>query len=204
MTKRHLKFSQDLEFLLKRLVNQPLNLEKILAETSERGFSLIIGLLALPFLFPMPPGLSAIFGLCSLFLSIQMGLGRSSPWLPKILTRWKLPHQFSLILLNNLKRVTKFLEKIVRPRLPEIAENIYICRINGLCMAWLTLLLMLPIPLTNPFPAIAILLLAVANLEEDGLLMCVGYGLTIINTLFFAFIIHTIYHASDLLPSIFK
>ncbi len=79
----HLKFSQDLESLLKRLASQPLTLGQILAETSERGFSLSIGLLALPFLFPMPPGLFSVLGSGCLLLAIQMAMGKRLPWLPK-------------------------------------------------------------------------------------------------------------------------
>jgi hypothetical protein len=200
----HLKFSQDIESLLKRLASQPLTLGQILAETSERGFSLSIGLLVLPFLFPMPPGLSSVFGSGCLFLAIQMAMGKRSPWLPKGIAKFKFPRSFSRQLLQNVKRVSRCLEKIVRPRWLAIAENAYVWRSNGLCIAWLTILLMLPIPFTNPLPAAAILLLAVATLEADGLLMCCGYGLTLAVTFFFAFIGYGLWQAPDLLPNFFR
>jgi hypothetical protein len=200
----HLKFSQDIELLLKRLAKQPLTLGEILAQTSERGFSLSIGLLVLPFLFPMPPGLSSILGLGCFLLAIQMGIGRRSPWLPKKVAKFQFPRSFSLQLLQNLKRVTGVLEKIVRPRWLKIAESSYVWRGNGLCIAWLAILLMLPIPFTNPLPATGILILAVATLEADGLLMCLGYGLTLINTLFFAFIGYALWQAPNLLPNFFR
>lgn len=200
----HLKFSQDIESLLKNVANKPLTIEQIFAETSERGFSLTIGLFVLPFLFPMPPGLSTPLGLGCLFLSLQMGLGRRTPWLPKKIAKFKFPRGFTVGLLKNLKRVTNFLEKIVRPRWLEIAENRSVWRINGFCIAWMAILLMLPIPFTNPVPAIGILILAIATLEADGLLMCVGYGLTFVNTLFFGFIAYALYQAPSLLPNIFR
>ena len=50
------RFSQDIKSLLERLGKQPLTLADIIAETSERGFSLVIAIMVLPFLFPMPPG----------------------------------------------------------------------------------------------------------------------------------------------------
>jgi hypothetical protein len=142
----HLKFSQDLESLLKQLQDRSLTLREILAVTSERGFSLCIGLLALPFLFPMPPGLSSVLGLGCLLLASQMALGRRCPWLPGFIARFKFPHSFSRQLLKNLQKVTKCLAKIVRHRWVKIAENKSIWRINGLCMSWLAILLMLPIP----------------------------------------------------------
>jgi hypothetical protein len=44
----HLRFSQDIETLLHRLLVQPLTLREILSQTSERGFCLTISLLVLP------------------------------------------------------------------------------------------------------------------------------------------------------------
>jgi hypothetical protein len=200
----HLKFSQDMEFLLKQLTTQSLTMEQILSKTSERGFSLAIGLLVLPFLFPMPPGLSSILGLGCFVLAIQMSLGRKTPYLPKKVAKFRFPHKFSFQLLKNLKKVTNLLEKVVRPRWQKIAGSTYVWRSNGLCIAWLAFLLMLPIPFTNPLPATGILLLAVATLEGDGLLMCLGYVLTIINTLFFGFLGYALWQAPSLLPNIFK
>jgi hypothetical protein len=69
----------------------------------------------------------------------------------------------------------------------KLAENPYVWRFNGFCMAWLTFLLILPIPLplANSVPAASILVLVAATLESDGFLMCVGYGLAIVNTIAF-------------------
>jgi hypothetical protein len=200
----HLKFSQDIQSLLKRLTKQPLTLGQILAETSERGFSLSVGLLVLPFLFPMPPGLSSILGSGCFLLAVQMSMGRRSPWLPKRVAEFQFPRRFSQQLLHNLKRLTRRLERIVCPRWLGIAGNPYVWRSNGLCIAWLAILLMLPIPLTNPLPAAVILLLAVATLEGDGLLICCGYGLTLAVTLFFTFIVYGLWQSPDLLPNFFK
>jgi hypothetical protein len=200
----HLKFSQDLESLLKQLAKQPLTLGHILAETSERSFSLIVGLLVLPFLFPMPPGLSSILGSGCFILAIQMAMGRHSPWLPKQVAQFQFPRHFTQELLHNLKRFTRWLERIVRPRWRRIAENSYVWRINGCCIAWLAILLMLPIPFTNPLPAVGILLLAIATLEGDGLLICFGYGLTLLVSLLFSLIGYGLWQAPDLLPQFFK
>jgi hypothetical protein len=200
----HLKFSQDIKSLLQRLAEKPLTLGDILTETSERGFSLVIALLVLPFLFPLPPGLTGPFGGTCLLLSIQMVLGKRSPWLPKKIARYKFPRAFAEILLQNLQRVTRVLEKIARPRLAKIAENPLIWRFNGLCISWLALLLISPVPLTNPIPTVGILLLAVATIESDGLLMCISYLITVLITLLFGFIGYAVWMAPSLLPAIFK
>ncbi len=179
----HLKFSQDLEALLLRAQERPLTLADILAETAERGFSLVIGLLTLPFLFPMPPGFTGPLGSGALLLALQMMVGRRSPWLPRRIAQYQFPQWISNHLLHNLQHFTRVLEKITRPRLRSIAESPYTWRLNGFCIAWLTILLILPIPFTNPIPTAGILLLAVATLEADGFLMCLSYGMTIAITL---------------------
>lgn len=200
----HLKFSQDIKLLLQRLAEKPLSLGDILAETSERGFNLVIALLVLPFLFPMPPGLTGPFGGACLILSIQMVLGRRSPWLPRKIATYKFPRAFANILLQNLRRVTRILEKIARPRLSKIADHPYVWRFNGFCISWLALLLISPVPLTNPIPTIGILLLAVATIESDGLLMCIGYIFTVLTTLLFTLIGYLFFTAPTLLPELLR
>jgi hypothetical protein len=188
-----LKFSQDLEILLHRLANQTLTLKDILAETSERGFSLIIGLLVLPFLLPMPPGLSSVLGSGIILLAGQMMLGRRQPWLPTKVAQFKFPKELTQRLLKLLKVITKKLEKIVRPRWLSIATSPNVWRINRLFFAWLAILLALPIPFTNPIPTVGILLLVFASLEEDGLLLCVGYGLTVLITIGFVLLLYLLW-----------
>jgi hypothetical protein len=200
----HVRFSQEIKFLLQRLAEHPLTIGDILAETSERGFSLVITLLVLPFLFPTPPGLTGPFGAACLILSVQMALGRRSPWLPKRIANYQFPRAVTQLLLQNLRRLTKIVEKIARPRLFKIARHPLTWQINGLCISWLAILLMSPIPFTNPFPTIGILFLAIATIEADGLLICVSYLITVLITLLFVFIGYGLWLAPGFLPSIFR
>ena len=148
----------------------------------------------------MPPGLSSVMGIGSFCLSIQMALGKKSFWLPKSVAQFKFPRNLSQQLLKNLRQIIGWLEKIVRTRWRAIAVNHYAAKINGFCIAWLSILLMLPIPFTNPFPTITILLFVLATLETDGLLMLIEYFFTLGNTLFFAFIGYALWQAPQLLP----
>ena len=194
------KFARDLKFLLTKLAAESITIGEILQTTGERGISLIISLLVLPFLLPMPPGLSGLIGLVCFCLAIQMALGKKMPWLPKFVARFEFSRHQSQILLENLRRITVWLSKIARPRWQQITDRSYTKIINGLCIAWLSILLMSPIPFTNPPPAIAILLLTLSIVEADGLLMFLGYLLTVANTVFFAFIVYALWQAPQLLP----
>lgn len=199
-----LKFSQDIELLLAKLATESIAIADIFQSNGDRGISLIISLLVLPFLFPMPPGLSGVLGIACFSLAIQIALGRKKPWLPKRIAEFHFSRSLSQKLLKNIRHITIRLEKIVRPRWRHIAANRYIKRINGFCIAWLSILLMSPIPFTNPPPATAILVLSIATLEADGLLMWIGYFLTLINTIFFAFIGYALWQAPQLLPKFFS
>ena len=61
--------------------------------------------------------------------------------------------------------------------------------INALVLAFLAVLLALPIPpvipLTNTLPAYGILLVALSMMEEDGALIWVGYVVTALTTVYF-------------------
>ena len=178
----HLRFSQELKPLIERSATQSVTLAELLVETSEQSFGLVMALLALPFLLPMPPGVSTISGSGCILLGLQMLAGWKAPWLPKRIAQLKLPQAFMEKLLKLVQSITKLLEKFVRPRMPWLVNNPSIWRINGLCICWLAVLLMLPIPLTNPIPTVGILLFVFAMLEADGLLMCVSYGMTLVIT----------------------
>lgn len=175
----HLRFSQELKPLIERLSQQSITLGELLAETPDQNFSLVMALLTLPFLLPMPPGVSSVSGGGCIMLGLQMMAGRRSPWLPQKVAQLRFPQALMLKLLTTVQWLTKLLEKFVRPRLPWLVENPSVWRLNGLCICWLAFLLILPIPLTNPIPTVGILLFVFAMLEADGILMCVSYGMTI-------------------------
>jgi hypothetical protein len=193
------KFSQEIKTLLEQLAHQPLTLAHVLNETSERGFSLVIGLLVLPFLFPMPPGLTTILGSACLLLSLQMTVGRRSPWLPQRVAQFQFPATLARQLLSNLKRVTRVTERFSRPRLTHLATSSPVWQINGACISWLTFLLMLPIPMTNPIPTLGILLIAIATLEADGLMLCLGYAATLLITGVFGAVGYGVLRSPDLI-----
>ncbi|HEY9735800.1 MAG TPA: exopolysaccharide biosynthesis protein [Trichocoleus sp.] len=198
------RFAEELKRLLEKLITQRLTLSEILVETEERGFSLMIGLLVLPFLLPLPPGFTTVLGGGSLLLSLQMALGRRSPWLPDRLARFQFPQKLAQQMLNPLKRLSRWLGRIARPRWSHITQHPQVWRINGLCISWLALLLMSPVPMTNPIPTVGILAFVVATLEEDGLLLCVSYGLTGLITAFFGVIGYLLWRSPTVIQNLLQ
>jgi hypothetical protein len=168
--------------------------------SSERGFSLVIGLLMLPFLFPMPPGFTTILGSACLLLSLQMTVGRRSPWLPKRVAQFQFPEALARQVLQQLEAGHTVDGAVcASPSDMPWRQSSHIWQINGLCIRWLTFLLMLPIPMTNPIPTIGILMIEIATLESDGVLMCLGYGATALITGVFGVAGYGLWQSPDLL-----
>ncbi|MEN8447070.1 MAG: exopolysaccharide biosynthesis protein, partial [Cyanobacteria bacterium J06555_13] len=95
------------------------------------------------------------------------------------------------------------IEKVTKPRWSKFTQRKDVWQINGLCITWLTLLLMSPVPLTNPIPTLGVLTLAIATVEMDGLLMLVGYVLVGLNTALFGALGYLLWRSPEVLQQLF-
>ena len=184
------KLSEELADLQQRFERKPVTLREVIYTLRGRAYTLLLILLALPFLTPVPlPGLSTPFGLAIGFIAMRLSLGQK-PWLPMRLQRKELPAGFFGKLFTVAARVIRFLEKFLRPRLPVLTASGVLLQLHAFVMllAALTLLLPLPIPFTNSFPAWAILLLAGGLLERDGVFILGGYVVFVLGVLYFVFL----------------
>jgi hypothetical protein len=169
-------FSEELQQLANQFIKQPATLGGILAATQGRGFDLLLALICLPFLTPIPLiGLSTPFGLVVLLIGARLALG-CQPWLPRRLLERELPRGFITKLLSAATRVVRWLEVLLRPRLRFMHEQVLFRRVSGalIMISGLLLLLPLPVPLTNSFPALTVVLLAAGAMERDGLFFIAG------------------------------
>ncbi len=177
-------FSQDLRSLAETFGESPVRVRELLDATRGRGFDLLLVLVSLPFVTPIPlPGLSTPFGLVAMLVGARLALGRR-PWLPRAILDFQLPPRFLLKLLRAASRIVHLLEYAMKPRLAFMHRSPVFKRIAGglIMISGFLLLLPLPIPYSNMFPAVTILLFAAGALEEDGaafLAGCVMFSLTI-------------------------
>jgi len=182
-------FSTQIHGLLEDYQDRPLPLGVLLHRAGDQGFGLLSTVLSLPFLIFIPPGLSTMVALVVAMLGWQMGLGLSEPWLPPRYARLELSPQVLHGVLKNLTRLLHPLERILRPRWLGCSRHPLVRRGIGFCIAWCALLLAIPvppvIPLTNIIPTVAIVTMALAVMEEDGVVMLLGFGMTIATTIYF-------------------
>lgn len=174
----HLPLSENLREVL-RAEPPPggLTLNTLFLWTEGRGIFLFIILLCLPFMAPVSlPGLSTPLGIVVLVLALRLARGRT-PRLPAWIGEKPLPPRFNRVL-NGSIRVLGWIERwLVRPRKTRWMTWRAAVWVNGLMLALMGFYLALPlaIPFTNFLPAYAIVFLALAMMEEDGLLIWLGH-----------------------------
>lgn len=184
------KLSEELADLRVRAGERAVTLREVIYVLGGRAYMVLVLLLALPFVTPIPiPGLSTPFGLAIALIALRLSLGQR-PWLSKKLQRKELPAGFIGKVFTVAEKVLRFLERFLRPRLTVLTDTPFLRQLHALLMltAALALLLPLPIPFTNSFPAWAILLLAAGLLERDGAFILAGYVVFALGVLYFVFL----------------
>lgn len=181
------RLSEELQFLIESFAERPVSLREVLGVLHTRGFTVLLIVLAFPFCTPIPlPGVSIPFGVVIAFVGLRLALGQK-PWLPARLLDTRLPPKFFPRLLAATRRIVRFLEYFLRPRLVwfvrwRIARNVAGAMI---LVCGFLMVLPFPIPFSNGLPAMTVLLLAAATLEEDGYVAVAGGVLFLVSLTFF-------------------
>ena len=142
----------------------------------ERGFGLLLIVMAVPNLLPFPgvPGVSFMTGMAILYIAIQLMLARDEPALPtwisgKSFTRGQLAR-----FIVKTGPFLRWLEKPIRPRWTPVVAG-FGERLIGFVALLHAITLALPIPMGNLPQAVALILFALALIELDGLMAIFGY-----------------------------
>ncbi|NDC79940.1 MAG: exopolysaccharide biosynthesis protein [Verrucomicrobia bacterium] len=173
--------------LEERLGHRGISIGELMHALEGKGHAAILAILAMPFCFPVQiPGLSTPFGIVLIFTGLRISFGQA-PWLPGWLLVRKISPSTTEGLLEGLRKLAVPAEKILHPRLSILCRNIFLLRMHGLLVAFLAILLALPLPIpfSNLLAAIPILLVALALLEDDGFFMIAGYLAAVPCILFF-------------------
>lgn len=159
----------------------------LMAELRDRAYSLFILLLAIPFCTPIPmPGFSTPIGAVIGYLGIRLALGLE-PRLPGKIRSRPVPPRILGSVLRAAERLLRWLERFMRQRLEFLTRSWPGRAVVGGVIAACSLLLMLPLPIptSNFFPAVTIVCLAAGLTEDDGLAVIVGYLLFLVTLAYF-------------------
>jgi hypothetical protein len=175
-------------FLHELLDRHPhLTLGRLMDEAGEQVWGLTVLFLAL---LTFIPGVANALSLATLVVGLQMMWGAPHPWLPRILQNQVIHHGRTKELLAAIEqRLGWLLRKRTTRRKPSLA-------FTGFLVAWTAFLAALPLllPFANALPALALILLGVALLEEWSLLAWIGAASSLAITIYFAFSIQQIIH----------
>ena len=142
----------------------------------ERGFGLLLIVMAVPNLLPFPgvPGVSFVTGMAILYIAIQLMLARDEPALPAWISQKSFTRgQLSRFIVKTAPFL-RWLEKPIRPRWTPIVAG-FGERLIGFVALLHALTLALPIPMGNLPQAVALILFALALIELDGAMAILGY-----------------------------
>lgn len=157
-----------------------LRLSDVVAALGDRGYGLLIFILALPNVLPLYiPGLSAVFGVPLGLIALQMMLGLPRPWLPQALLRRQIRRQEFATVTQRILPWLMRLERLLKPRLPVLTSP-WAERAIGLFALMLAVMLALPIPLTGIPLGAALALMGIGLLERDGFVLMAGVAAGIV------------------------
>lgn len=159
--------SQQLLRLATEGSSDRVSLGDLLGGIKSHARATLLILFTIPNLLPGLPGTSAVTGLPLVYLTLQMMLLRPA-WLPGFIADRSLLRANLLAILTRAAPYLARVERVLHPRLSSLTSD-NAQRIIGAIGILLSILVMLPIPLGNFLPALAILIAALGLLGNDGL-----------------------------------
>ena len=146
---------------------------ELLDALSDRAFGVAMLVLAIPVCIPFLYGVPQVLSLPMLLIALQMVLGRHTLWMPERLRARTFSRAEFGKMAARAKRYLGWGEAIARPRALFLTGN-GPERLFGLFMSIFCISILVPLPLTNTTPGIAIAIMAIGMIERDGLLIVLG------------------------------
>jgi hypothetical protein len=172
----HVPTSAVLEQLLKEMPPDHVTLAWLTGRLRQRSFGLVMLIMALAGLVP---GASIFIGVLLGFLAVQMILGGESPSLPRFIACRRVSTRQVVRLVHRTIPVLERMERLIHPRWRTPFETTK--RTVGFVVLLLAATLVLPLPFSHIIPALVIMLISFAYLEEDGALLCISLGTALVS-----------------------
>jgi len=161
--------SVELSRMLDRMQEPRVPITWLMAQLGRRSFGLtffVMGMVALL------PGASTLVGVLLAWPAVQLLLGHEATALPHVIARREVDVGRLTRVIRILTPRLEWLERVIRPRWPDLFQTLR--WLTGLTMLLLGLTMISPVPFSQVVPALVIMLLAVAYMEEDGLALLVA------------------------------
>ncbi|GAA5081365.1 exopolysaccharide biosynthesis protein [Roseibacterium beibuensis] len=179
--------SQRLTVLANTAEGDEVTLAWILSHLHERAFGLFLLVLALPCCIPFLYGVPQVVALPLMFVSVQILMGRTVPWLPQKLAARTVTTASLQNLASRAGPWLRRIEAVSRPRLSALTRR-PMDQLVGLALVLFSASILVPLPATNTVPGFAVVMISMGLLQRDGILVTLGsiIGTAWIGTLLFA------------------
>ena len=164
---------QIIEALAEAAPEEGFSLREIFDRLDESAFGAGLFLLALPCCIPFLYGVPQVVALPMLALAFQMVIGREEPWLPAKLAARKIDRKGLTQMARGGRKWFGWIETIIRPRLSVITGR-RSERVIGLFLFIFSASILVPLPMTNTVPGMAVAITAFGLMQKDGLAVIGG------------------------------
>lgn len=181
-----------LEELLKDAPPDHVTIAWLLGSLRERSFGVVMLLMAL---VGLVPGASTFIGVLLSVPGFQMILARQNPILPRFVASRQLPTRRLARLIGRAVPLLRRIERLIRPRWHTPFEATK--RVVGLVVLLLGATMLTPLPFAHVLPALVIMMISFAYLEEDGVFLCVALAAALVSLSMTAAVAWATVRASD-------
>jgi hypothetical protein len=165
------RVSDLLDHLSRTWPHERVSLGDVTRLLGERGYGVLMFVLALP---GAVPGVASIAAIPLTLVAVQLAIGLPRPWLPRFLAARSLSRVEFARMVDRVAPYLMRIERLLRPRFLLLTGRIGE-RVIGLMCLILALLLTVPILFNWPL-VVPIALMALAVLERDGVFAVIGFG----------------------------
>jgi hypothetical protein len=141
----------------------------LMSSLGKRSFGFVMLLLGLA---AIAPGVSVAAGLLLMIPACQLILGHAAPAFPRRVANRPIPVRHFAALVQRAVPILRRIETLIHPRWRTPVDPT--ARLVGVAVVLLSsTLIFIPVPLSNVIPALVIVLISLAWLEDDGLLLAI-------------------------------
>jgi hypothetical protein len=189
----HKSASDVLRAVINSARGETISIGEIIEAFGERAFGFVLILFSLPNCVPAPPGIAGVVGTPVLIFGVQLMLGHKHPWLPGFIRRRTISLAKFKRLIDIAEPKLRWLESWCKPRLTQLFSVVG-DRMIGLFAFLVALSVLIPFPGTNFPPSIALVVVSIAVMEEDGYLLILGYLIGLAGLAYTATVLGASYH----------
>lgn len=164
---------QTIEALAEAAPEDGFSLREIFDRLDESAFGAGLFLLALPCCIPFLYGVPQVVALPMLALAAQMVMGREEPWLPAKLAARKIDRKGLTQMARGGRKWFGWIEALIRPRFSVITGR-RSERVIGLLLFAFCASILVPLPMTNTVPGMAVAITAFGLMQKDGVAVTGG------------------------------